>query len=250
MGPATVQWGGSGRQEAGPGSLQPGGTRRPSLPLGVFSGTLASASPEPGPRGGSKELTESRAPGGPVLSPPGQWVNGRVRVGASCWSPMLGQPVLGPGSSLLWPAGLCPQPVAGLLPGWAQTCPFSSPQDDQGGPEGLPPAHLQRARGCRTDQGAARWVPGPGRRPTARVGPPFTQLLWAMNRPHPRHAPWGLVLGPGGACGVSRPLLGSCWSQSRGPAGFGMQQSRGLAAWAALSSRRPRLVSQAFSLSS
>lgn len=39
-------------------------------------------------------------------------------------------------------------------------CPCPLPQDDQGGPEELPRAYLQRARGRRADEGAARWVPG------------------------------------------------------------------------------------------
>lgn len=61
------------------------------------------------------------------------------------------------------------------------------------------------------------------------------------------------ALGPGsrpGRHGVSRPLQGSCRSQSQGRAGFGTEQGRGLAPRAAPSSRRPRPVSQAFPLSS
>lgn len=46
------------------------------------------------------------------------------------------------------------------------------PQDDQSGSQELPRAHLQRAGGCRADQGTARWVAGPGAPPElSRPGP-------------------------------------------------------------------------------
>lgn len=54
MGPATALRGGSRRREARPGSLQPGGTRRPSLPLGAVPGSAASRPAEPGPRQGQR----------------------------------------------------------------------------------------------------------------------------------------------------------------------------------------------------
>lgn len=60
---------------------------------------------------------------------------------------------------------LAAQPVgrAALYLGPVQTS-FLSPlsQDDQSGPQELPRAHLQCARGCCADKGAARWVPRAG----------------------------------------------------------------------------------------
>ena len=55
---------------------------------------------------------------------------------------------------------------AALYPGPVQTLFLPPlPQDDQSGPQELPRAHLQRARGCRADEGAARWVPRAGAAP-------------------------------------------------------------------------------------
>lgn len=82
-----------------------------------------------------------------------------------CWAGTSG---LSPGSpqrrgeAVPLPPTLGPQPgtsspVGGLL---FISAFFSYVQDDQGGPQELSRAYLQRARGRRADEGAARCVPG------------------------------------------------------------------------------------------
>lgn len=80
----------------------------------------------------------------------------------------------------------------GLLPtsAWSHFSVRVLPQDDQGGPEELPGAHLQCARGRCADQGAARWVTGLGCCPAVCVGPLLclaqAMLFWTTDLIHPR----------------------------------------------------------------
>lgn len=110
------------------------------------------------------------------------------------------------------------QPVgrAALYLGPVQTSFLSPlPQDDQSGPQELPRAHLQCARGCCADKGAARWVPGGGLPP----------LVWAPARvaglvpPRGHSATWSFAHeetegGPQGGGGL--PALELGWPGAAG----------------------------------
>ena len=60
---------------------------------------------------------------------------------------------------------------------------FPPAQDDQSGPQELPRAHLQCASGRRADEGAARWVPGPGLPPRAQQARLPASLAWPPSAP-------------------------------------------------------------------